>query len=79
MGDGMTGWGGGPGAPRTGWPGCQDGPALSFDAGAGDVVFTKNGAGTVAPYILERLDDVVEGYRQMYGAIRLGFCHRKGT
>lgn len=46
---------------------------------AGDVVFTKNGAGTIAPYMLQRLDDVVDGYREMYGPITLGFCRRKGT
>jgi len=45
---------------------------------AGDIVFTKNGAGDIAPFIFEHLDDVVDGYREMYGSIKLGFCRRKG-
>ena len=46
---------------------------------AGDIVFTKNGAGTTAPYMLQRLQDVEAGYRLMYGSLKLGFCRRKGT
>ena len=46
---------------------------------AGDIVFTKNGAGTIAPYLLQHLQDVEAGYRLMYGSVKLGFCRRKGT
>ena len=46
---------------------------------AGDIVFTKNGLGVGDPFVFEKMDDVAEHYRGLYGEIHLGFCRHKGT
>ena len=44
---------------------------------AGDVVFTKNGMGEGDPFILEKLDDILDLYKQQYGSLSLRFIRRK--
>jgi len=44
---------------------------------ADDVVFTKNGSQEGDPFILEKLENVIELYQQQYGSVSLKFFRRK--
>ncbi len=44
---------------------------------AGDLVFTKDGIGFGQPFIFERLDDVVAGFREDAGDFKLQYCRRR--
>lgn len=46
---------------------------------ADDVVFTKNGVGFGAPFIFERLDDVIARYRQEAGEFTLKYLRRRAA
>ena len=55
----------------------NDGVVHSCVHVAADIVYTKNGCGDSEPFILEKLENVVDLYEQQYGSIKLAFARRK--